>query len=663
MLYSVPEELQDIKLTTNGYVITAGYNETGGGSAVFNATDGAPRFRYRSMPGFGDPSRSAAGDDNYAYLGSPNGGIYRYKYDSGESESHYRGGAILGLCLKNGKLYASDYSSNKILVLDPSNLNGETASWSMTRPTRLTVDNNGRVWVIQESETSIQPNTGGPMWIGSQIIGFNSDGSQCGTITDYPGAMAVAVNQKGQLLVGGLNEDCQIWIYDINGTSPKKVDTFGEKGGIFSGIPGEFTSKAKLHWIKGIDVDAQGNVYVGCTYGTFWGNCIEKYNEAGDLQWQRRLFCATSLDCAGIDPYNPTEVYSKYHHYSLDYSKTAPGTEWSLKGFTVNRFKYPNDPRVNHLSDVGSRALGWGVRRIGGKLFVGRSSQEGYMLELYRKDSSTDGEVLVPSVHMACGSDANNQFYNPQTKTWILKPKKDGIYNQYWDIAKNGDLFTVGDKDGGNKVIQYKYGGLDSFNNPIWEAANATVSTVSEFKWVRRMAYDSDEDAMYMTGENVDENWGSFLKVKKFPKWSTGNRTSTFTKDLPYNDAQYVGTGSNYGGGNPVAFAVAGDYMFVLYGSGHVRVLSRTTGDLVGTLQQNRDGYRGSDGQVDASYGLSAFKRAGGEYVILFENAGYGCIMMYRWCPAGTCDGPDVVIPEPEGPVHIMLPKNWAHDY
>jgi hypothetical protein len=246
---------------------------------------------------------------------------------------------------------------------------------------------------------------------------------------------------------------------------------------------------------------------------------------------------------------------------------------------------------------------------------------------------------------MGCGSDQNNHFYNPQTKSWIDKPKKDDLYNQYWDIADNGDIFTIAINDF-NKLIHYKYGGLDQFNNPIWDAANATVTTISEYKWVRRVSYETDEDAMYLCGEqNADDN-ASFLKVKKFPNWSTGNRASVYTKDLPYNEDGYAGR--NYGGGIPRAFAVAGDYLFFCYGIGHIRIMKRSDGELVGTIVQDMMGWKGSDGQVDAAYGLTAFKRANGEYILLFENAGWANIMMIRWCP-GTCtNAPDVVIPEPE---------------
>lgn len=106
-----------------------------------------------------------------------------------------------------------------------------------------------------------------------------------------------------------------------------------------------------------------------------------------------------------------------------------------------------------------------------------------------------------------------------------------------------------------------------------------------------------------------------------------------------FQDKGYAGN-SNYGGAQPASFSVAGDYIFVLYGIGHVRILSKTDESLVGTLRQNVNGWKGSDGQVDAAYGMTVTKRSNDEYVILFENAAWTNIMMYRWCPTGKCPNP-----------------------
>lgn len=630
---NVTEELADLCLSPNGKIFTAGYAETWGGGAEYKADDGGFVARYdRFESGFGDPVKCVAADFQFVFWGTPGKGILRSAHGGG-GKGAYRtflaGKIITGLFIRDGKLYVSNFSEEKIQVFDIATMT-EDRSWPCLKPTRLTVDRAGNVWVIRWDAASTQKPHQGSIWWGKSIVSFSPMGTPGSEITDFEKPLSLAVNNSGRLLVGGWNEHSQIWIYNING-APAKVGTFGGQGGIFSGTSGAFTDSAKLHWIKAIAVDASDNIYTGCTYGTFWGNSVEKWNPSGALQW--RLFAGTSLDSAGLDSENDTEVYSKYHHYSLDYSKTAPGTEWSLKGFTVNRFKYPTDPRIDPGSDVGSRALGAGAWRIGGKLFVGRSNQEGYRFELYRQETATDGEVLVPSFRIGAGGDKSNHFYDAQTKTWSHKPKKDGLYNQYWNIAKNGDLFTIGDPQ---TIIHYKFGGLDAHSNPIWDASNATASVVSEFKPARRLVYDSDADVMYMAGDVQKQNWGSFLRVKKFPKWSTGNRTSSYTAELPYQDKEYAGN-SNYGGGQPASFSVAGDYIFVLYGIGHVRILNKSDGSLVGTLRQNVNGWKGSDGQVDAAYGMTVTQRKNGEYVVLFENAAWANIQMYRWCPSGKC--------------------------
>lgn len=628
----VTEELTDLCVSPGGHVFSAGYAEAFGGGAEYSAAEGGFIARYdRFDSGFGDPVKAVAADASHVFWGTPGKGFLRSAQGGGGAGTYttFLGGKIVtGLSARNGKLYVSNFSEGKIHVYDIATMT-EERSWACVNPTRLTVDNAGNVWVIRWNSASPQKPHEGSVWWGEKVVSFSAAGVPGPEIADFEKPLAIAVNKGGQLLIGGLNRHSQIWIYNLGGT-PAKVGTFGAQGGIFSAPAGAFEKTARLHWIKAIAVDASDAIYTGCTYGTFWGNCIEKWNPEGALQW--RLFAGTSLDGAGIDPEHDTEVYSKYHHYSLDYSRTVPGTEWSLKGFTVNRFKYPNDPRVDQNSDVGSRALGAGAWRIGGRLFVGRSSQEGYRLELYRQETSVDGEVLVPSFRMGAGGDASNHFYNPQTQTWTQKPKKDGHYNQYWNIAKNGDLLTIGDPQ---TIIHYKFGGLDAIGNPIWDAAIATTALVAEFKPVRRLFYDSDADVMYLAGDVKDQNWGSFLRVKKFPNWAVGNRASSYTVNLPYQDAEYAGS-SNYGGGQPAAFSVVGDYIFILYGVGHVRVLNKTDGSLVGTLRQNVNGWKGSDGQVDAAYGMTVTQRKNGEYVILFENAAWANIMMTRWRPDGV---------------------------
>jgi uncharacterized protein YjdB len=629
----VTEELNSISVSPNGIVFSAGYAETGGGGASFNASDGSFAGRYAgSNTGFGDPLGTVGSDNNYVYYGTSGYGILRAAHGgtSGTYTKFLSGKNIQGLYAKNGKLFVSDFGDGKIRILNTSTM-AEESSFACASPTNLTVDKAGNIWVIIWTDETLQNPTGGPYWWGGKVKSFSPAGVPGPEITDFEGPRGIAVDTGGCLLLGGMSENGQIWKYDVTGT-PTKVGTFGADKGIFGGVAGAITDSAKLHWVRSIAVDADNNIYTGSCYGTFWGGVIEKWNPGGKLIW--RDFAGTSLDCAGIDPDNETEVYSKFHHYSLDYSKRTPGTEWSLKGFTVNRFKYPNDNRVDVSTDVQVRSLGAGAYRIGGKLFMARSRQYGYQWELYRQETSTDGEVLVPSVKMGNGGDHFNHFYNTTTKTWFDKPVFGGLYNAGWHIANNGDIFTMADNP--DFIIQYKFQGFDEFNNPKWDAEHATKTASPMDYDARRLYYDSDEDVMYIAGDEPAGDWDNFLKIKRFENWSEGNRTPGFTATLPYDDNQYT-PGTGYGGGRPTAFTVAGDYMFVLYGYGHIRILNKTDGELVGTLVQNVNGWHGSGGQVDAPYSLTAFKRLTGEYIFFFENAAWANIMMQRWCPDGTC--------------------------
>ena len=625
----VPEELEDIKLG-NGVLFFAGYHERGGGGAAFNTSDGSFTGRYDGFnSGFGSPVKSVAADANNVYFGTPEQGVQKYVYGGSISPVavYLPGKSITGLCIKNGKMYISNWTDNKIHVYTVGTMT-EDASWAVTNPTRLTVDNNNKIWVIQWDPTSPQNPIDGPTWYGKNILSYSNTGAQGPSITNFEKAKCVAIDGSGQLLVGGLNEHSQIWKFgNLTGT-PSQTGTFGVLNGIFSGIAGQFTTTAKLHWISGIDVDANGNIYVACRYGTFWGAAIEKFNPAGDLLW--RNFCGSSLDCAGIDPENETEVYSKYHRYSLDYSKTTPGSEWSLKGFTVNRFKYPNDYRVNFLNDVGERSLGQGAIRIQGKLFMLRSYQSQYDLELYRFDPANDGEVAIPSVIFQGGNDGILTF-NPGTGNWVPTIGNTN-YKQYWEISSNGDIYSLAQiSNSYSHINKFLFQGFDNFGNPMYNASTTLPIPGNSTYRASGLAYDEATDCQYLIASKNIEADGDNKYIRCIQNWSTTPKEK-WTVSVPFNNIQYT-PGTNYGGGRVIAIDVAGDYVFLAYGYGHIRILNKLTGALVGTLTQNMNGWIGTEGQIDAKCGLNVTKRSNGEYVVLFENATMGNIQMHRWTP------------------------------
>lgn len=198
-LERVPEELEDIKLG-NGTVFFAGYHERGGGGASFNATDGVFAGAYNGFgSGFGSPVKSVAADANNVYFGTPGQGIKKYAYGGSTSplDTYLHGKDIEGLHIKNGKMYISNYTDNKVHVYNLSTMT-EDASWTVQNPTRITVYNNGKIWVLQWDASSPQTPSEGPTWYGKNILSFSNKGVQGASITDFEKPKSLAVEAKMQ---------------------------------------------------------------------------------------------------------------------------------------------------------------------------------------------------------------------------------------------------------------------------------------------------------------------------------------------------------------------------------------------------------------------------------------------------------------------------------
>ena len=626
----VPDEVRDLCVASNGTVFTAGYSESGGsGLAIKN---GAFFGRYSGFnSGFGDPVKAVATDGTNVYWGGGNG-VQRYGFTSSGSPNRtiLGGSSITGLAYKAGELYISDYSKNLIRVYNTKSMT-QSRQWDCTRPGKLAVDDNHHVWVIQYAPGS-NPDT---IITGTQILSFSDMGTAGPSITDVTNPLAIAVNDANQLLVGGLDEASQIRIYgDLDGT-PSLAGAFGANGGIFSGTPG-LHGPLKFHQIRGLGVDGAGNIYVCMMYGAkSWGQSVEAYTSSGELLWEVHGF--DYVECAAIDPDSETDAYDHQHHFTLDYAK-SDGKEWAFKGFTVNRFKYPKDPRV--IFDGGFRA-GVGAFRVSGKLFIAESDQGGYPLNIYRFNPAVDGEVAIASVSFSGGNpdrisrDANG---NGRFDAGEIANGAPGYY-QYHDITPNGGICRIGNAAGPATITYYPCQGLDSEGNPIYSAATSkTWSHPPEFSCIRKVVYDTTYNIMYVGGQAGGTVEDAVVRLCRYNNW-TGARTKAWDVTIPYDDQRYT-PDTNYGAGRAYSVRQVGQYVFIQYGYGYIRVHDKDTGDYLGTIKPSLHGFNGGGGQVAITHGMTAYERANGEYVLLNEDAGHNHVVMTRWCPNGACVAP-----------------------
>ncbi len=630
---SVPVTAIAIAVTPDGTVFSAGVAEGYGGVASYKAGKFITKYDYDS--GFGSSASAVAVDDSYVYIGT-GVGLFRTRLgDEAYNRTPSTSGSIHGLALRNGELYLSDAQAGRVRVLDTATMK-EVRSFAAPSPGPIAVGADGQIWVVQ-GKLGEEPFDRG----GVKIISFSQDGQPGPEITDFENPCALTFDPKGRLLVGGLNRHSQIWIYDVAGI-PKKVGALGTEGGIFSGEPGRYQPQ-KFHWIRGLAFDAAGHLYVAGVLGSWYNAVIEAYSPSGQRLWDV-YGLGNWLDTACTDPANENVVYTKENVFHMDWSK-PPGSEQSLIGLSVDRFKYPSDSRVTDLHGPSHRLIN-GVRRIGGKLFLYCGAQGTGSLEIYKFG---EGCVAAP-----CGCVAGASTWRPENgKRWPEDAETFIWTDASGDGAPDAAEFASVDRkprwgfmhldaaagiwqcSGDGTIFHLPCEGIDPRGNPIYRrASEVSYQYPPQFSGdrLRRLFYVPGDDVMIAGGSlGTEENACNLLIC--FDHWSDpACRTKRWTINLPLNDKSYT-PDTGYGGGAPVAMQACGKYLFVAYGYGLIRVHRLDDGGYIGTIRPDINGFKGSGGCVDSDNALNVTLRKNGEYVLFLENAGLNHVMMFRWTP------------------------------
>ena len=148
------------------------------------------------------------------------------------------------------------------------------------------------------------------------------------------------------------------------------------------------------------------------------------------------------------------------------------------------------------------------------------------------------------------------------------------------------------------------------------------------------MVYDTKNDIMYLGGQSVSSVEDAVVRLCRYNNWS-GTRTKAWDAIIPYEDKSYTPE-TSYGAGRALSVRQAGQYLFIQYGYGYIRVHDKDSGDYLGTIRPSLHGLKGGGGQVDITHGMTAYQRANGEYVIFTEDAGHNLVLMTRWNPSAT---------------------------
>jgi hypothetical protein len=407
------------------------------------------------------------------------------------------------------------------------------------------------------------------------------------------------------LIVCDDGPDQQIKFFDVSGAQSKLVSTFGDKGGLRSGTPGESAPK-KFYSPRGAGTDAAGNLYValgfnGAPVGTL---VLRSFTPDGKLRWE--LANHAFVDTYGFDPAaDGKTIYSRTAVFDLDLDSGKTNLIWRQRATTVDHLTFPKDPRADS-------AMTANLRRLDGRRLLYTIGQYGGGYQLFAFDEPK-GYLAKPVGQLT-----------EKGETWA------------WHIADNGDVWH-GDAPG-RKIRRHAFTGWSADGKPEFESGAADAWPWPEdFELVRRVIYDDASDTLYVSGylkgETID-SWGVVGKtLRRYDGWVKGKQTARWTIKLPLNPK-----GNDQGQPlSPQSFALAGDYLFVGMVKAdndkqHVHILALADGAYVGSFVPGPE-VGGNAGWEDMPYAVQAFKRKNGEYLVLVEEDWRGKNLLYRWKP------------------------------
>ena len=195
------------------------------------------------------------------------------------------------------------------------------------------------------------------------------------------------------------------------------------------------------------------------------------------------------------------------------------------------------------------------------------------------------------------------------------------------EIDSKGDIWQASEAA---KIIRhYPFQGLDAHGSPIYSgAASEEIPMPTPFQALERIKYFPGTDVMYVSGytsenpKNGDE-WGIVgTEIVRYDNWSTTKKVR-WRITLPYAPKA-----------DPFvlikAMDVAGDRVFAVDSKkAIVYVYNAATGSLVTKLTPGPE-VAGESGWIDIPYGLRAYRRKNGEYLVFVEEDWKAKVIMYR---------------------------------
>lgn len=496
---------------------------------------------------------------------------------------------VTGLATSGSLLYASDFPGNRVRVFTTAGV------WqrdiSVTAPGALALDAQGNLWVAQQSAGT--------------VIQFSPSGARLNTIQLPAKAQPASLYfdpSSAQLWIGDEGPDMNIKLYNVS-SAPYLAGTFGVQGGYLdttTGIKGQVGS-LRFTRVTGIGKDSAGNLYVlNNPWGGTWdlgrngGTDLHAYDNTGRQIWQLQ-----SVNFEGNAAPDPATDGAMFYSGMNIYSGTSGGT---FVANTVDPITYPADPRINPADHERGEHFAQLASVNGHRMLVaeGQNTDTFYFFHF----NAASGYIAIPDSTL------------PGTAFNTTAPVRNGFC-----LDSKGDIWAGLDKT--NVITHYPLTGFDANGKPLW-GAPVTMPIPATITQLTRIIYLPESDTMILTqGLSGSTDWTAVgQRIEVYHGWLAGNR-STPNPVINLTSA------------NAKSIAAAGNDLFVGYvqTTPNIDAFNLTTGKLDTTLIDSNPNTVNVGNDVDSMYGLRAYLRSTGEYLVTKDDYNDASIVAFRWTP------------------------------
>jgi hypothetical protein len=565
--------------------------------------------------------------------------------------------SVTGLAASDDALYVTDPSTGLIRVFDPNTM-APKSSFSVPHAGQIALDTSGTtLWIA----------------VDGTIVRYTTSGQALDQKITFPASMqptGFALDGAGHLAVGDSGPDNDIKIYDLTNagalaSSPSLYTEFGQRGGVLDA--GGALGDQRFYHPQAVGYDGTGNLYVasdltdlGTTSanepdamvavagGHGAGGVLESYGPSGarNPAWPARLNGLLWLDVGDLDPATEVDMYFADKHFVYQYGDPV-GQGWFWKGYTVDKYRYPSDPRLYDTTSSGSVT----VRHVLGQTLLYVNDQYGHAVRFYRLDPTSEIAIpcgayfkeLLPGNWSADqpaneslwldkdgdGAPSKNEFFVPDAS--VMPPDGGAL-----SVDDLGNLYTA-TADGRVRTLPIGKA-LDAHGAPVYDFSQMTIKASPStgdhaVKELCQVEYQAATDTMvlgaFTTGHPSEGTQADIAGTEALviAHWSTSAPAYVTSALLPYSITDADST-THY----VKSMAFAGNYIFAAdYNIPDVYVFSATDGTTAATLSPPASfGHVGNNDMIE---GLHARLRSNGEYMVIVEDDGSIRQLVYRWSP------------------------------